>query len=105
MTTIEEKAREYAHETFLRVASDPEMPWDRVRDTYVQTYLAGAQEALRGQWRDIGNGLPEVGREVVWHCRVRTPKGTWLDAYISDRYDGEYMPDNTEHWMLVPAYQ
>lgn len=65
-------------------------------------FLNGANWADLHVWHDAEQEKPEIGEEVVWHVRARTPKGTWLDGYISDRYDGEYEPENAEQWMYIP---
>lgn len=64
-------------------------------------FANGANWADYHKWHDAEQEKPQIGEEVVWHVRVRTPKGTWLNGYISDRYDGEYEPENAEHWMYI----
>ncbi len=54
-------------------------------------------------WHDADDELPKIGKEVVWHVKFRSPKGTWLDSFIADTYDGEYVPENAWHWMYIPT--
>lgn len=102
MKTIVHKAYEYATNSLQRIADKFKAPWNELRDALAEIYIAGANEALSGQWIDIEEKLPEIGQRVVWHCKVKAQRGTWIDAFIADTYDGDYMPENTWDWMPIP---
>ena len=102
MKTIEEKATEHIDVLFPEVVGKFHKPWPEFKDALRTVYLAGAKEALQSQWHDFDREKPHVGQKVVWHSKVKTPKGTWLDSYLADTYDGEYTPENAWGWMPLP---
>ena len=99
MKTIEERAEEYIEPFRANLLSCE-------TDLMKQAYIAGAKEALAGQWRSVDDKLPEIDDVVVV---------TYPNLYVpSDRdmgtayYDGEdwYTTDDTHirptHWMPIP---
>lgn len=101
MKEIEEKAQQYAS----MMLDEDNIFYNYLRGQLVKAYIAGAKEVEKGQWHSVDDILPEIGVKVIWQSRVRTPKGTWLDSYLADTYDGEYMPENTERWMALSIVQ
>ncbi len=61
MKTIEQKAKEYAEVAFAKALK---APWPEAKQGFVDAYLAGAKDALRGQWRSVEDELPEESHEV-----------------------------------------
>ncbi|MDE7466013.1 MAG: hypothetical protein K2M59_06255 [Muribaculaceae bacterium] len=50
--TLEEKATAYAEKIFSEILNKYQTaPWNEFRDALAEIYLAGAREALAGQWR------------------------------------------------------
>jgi len=98
MTRIDEKLRKAADIFAEQEAEIGEID----RNALYKGFYLGAKWALSHQWVNVQDSLPEIRQEVIWHYRVRTPHGTWMDSYICDRYDGEYKPDDVEHWMPIP---
>lgn len=62
MKTIEEKATAYARENAHMGAA---------LDTIARAYIAGANDALAGQWRRVDDELPPRGVDVL----ICTDKG------------------------------
>ncbi len=48
METIEQKAQQYAEAAFAKALK---APWNEAKQAFAEAYLAGAAEALAGQWR------------------------------------------------------
>lgn len=100
MATIKEKARAHAEGVFEKALK---APWPEAKQMFADTYIAGAAEALSGQWHDADKEKPKIGQNVLWHYRTKMPiGGTWIDCFMDDSYDGEYQPKNACHWMAIP---
>ena len=101
MKTIEQKAIEYANENTALGLS---------KELAIRAYLAGAAEALAGQWRSVKEELPEAEQDVF--VAVRFGNGyTYGRAWLSTLSNGtlrwysqnEYLHlDNICFWMPIP---
>ena len=107
MKTIEEKAYSHVDKIFSEIIDKYQTaPWNEFREALAQIYLAGAKEALAGQWRSVDDKLPEIDDVVfVTYPNLSTP----LDRDMGvGYYDGEdwYTTDDTHirptHWMPIP---
>lgn len=98
MTTLRKRAEDYAK--YIMSVVSYGLTMEAITDLLADAYEQGWVDRI--QWHDAEREKPQIGEEVVWHVRTRSPKGTWLDGYISDRYDGDYEPENAEHWMHIP---
>lgn len=109
MKTIEEKAKEYAFETFCgNAAMLLELPWPDFLDTYAAAYLVGATEALAGQWRksDDTEGLQDGERVIVVIQRIDDSIKYFYAAYY---HNGKFWDDSDDSeiyfcnlWMRLP---
>lgn len=105
--TIEEKASVYAEEAFEKILSE-ETPWNEVRDSYAQAYIAGATEAIASQWVSVEDRLPSGTLVILCQSRMGEDNAIALCVYIKNRfmiydrtfkYDKEFYPT---HWLPIP---
>ena len=106
MKTIEEKAKAYAADNgTATVFYKPDVRFD-ISKKIEQAYLAGAAEALAGQWRRVEDELPKEHDEVVviftHSYRPFITENTVAYWYGEDWYtiDGEHL--RPTHWMPIP---
>lgn len=122
MSTIEEKANAHINSIFGKLIDKYKTaPWNEFRDALVQIYLAGAKEALAGQWQEIDESCHIVpSKYTVCLCRYNDGGYTvaifdgvdkWTDPsngeiYLSPMWnviDGDYViGDEITHWMPIP---
>lgn len=108
MGTIEEKAYSHVDRIFREIIDKYQSaPWNEFRDTLAQIYLAGAKEALAGQWRNVADELPKAEQDVL----VAMGYGEFGVAWLSSLSNGTckwYSNDNTlsldniRYWMPIP---
>lgn len=103
MKTIEEKAQEYAEAAFAKALK---APWPEAKQAFADTYLAGATEALAGQWRSVEDELPKEHDEVV--VIFTHPYRPFITENIVAYWDGEDWYTiggdhiRPSHWMPLP---
>ena len=105
MNTTEEKAKAYA-EKHRTVAIGVDMAFDISRQVE-RAYLAGATEALAGQWRSVKDELPPVDKDVLVSMGCGEFGVVWLSA-LSNGTRKWYSNDDTlslddiKLWMPIP---
>ena len=102
MNTIEEKAIAYTESTDTRVFGSEETL--DATELIQKGYIAGAKEALAGQWRRVEDELPKDQRDVF----VRFVNYAGGVEYDCAYYDGEdWYTNGGDHirpayWMTIP---
>lgn len=108
MNTIEEKATDYTDSTDTRVFGCEET-LDATK-LIQQGYIAGATEALAGQWRSVDDELPKPEQDVfvavAWgdnysygYAWLSTLSNGTLRWYSHDDY---LHLDDIRYWMPIP---
>ena len=107
MKTIEEKAYSHIDKIFSEIIDKYQTaPWNEFREALARIYLAGAKEALAGQWRSVKDELPEIDKEVVVvYSPLLTPNFiekaiAYFDGEDWYTHDGEHI--RPTHWMPIP---
>ena len=104
MKTIEDKAKAYAEEHHA-VAIGVDMAFD-ISKQVESAYLAGAAEALAGQWRRVEDELPKEHDEVVvifthsYRPFITENTVAYWDGEDWYTIDGEHL--RPTHWMPIP---
>ena len=87
MKIIEEKAYSQVDRIFGEIIDKYQTaPWNEFRDTLAQIYLAGAREALAGQWRkdDDIEGLQDGEQVIVAIQRMDNSIKYFYAAYFQN---------------------
>lgn len=98
MTTIADKAKEYAEEQiFANRDILTEIKLETIEYLTIKAYLAGHEEAVK--WKDVNKELPEIDEhgysESVLVCRTTIDKGkSYHIAKYDDRYKSWLMENN-----------
>lgn len=106
--TLEEKATAYAEKIFSEILDKYQTaPWNEFRDALAEIYLAGAREALKGQWRSVKDELPPVDRDVIVSMGCGEFGVVWLSALSNGTCkwysnDDTLSLDNIKYWMPIP---
>ena len=106
MKTIEEKAKAYAD----RVADGTSEVWHFMDEVYTElkdAYLAGATEALAGQWRRVDDELPKAEQDVLVAMGYGEFDVAWLTSLSNGTCkwysnDETLSLDNIKFWMHIP---
>ena len=108
MKTIEEKAYSHVDKIFSEIIDKYQTaPWNEFREALAQIYLAGATEALAGQWRRVEDELPKVDKDVLVSMGWGEFGVVWLSA-LSNGTCKWYSNDDTlsldyiKYWMSIP---
>ena len=94
MKTIEQKAIEYANENTALGLS---------KELAIRAYLAGAREALEGQWRSVEDEYPAVGTICLCRAQMTEDSEPW---YFTARFDGleEWEEGSTKEIYTIPSW-
>ena len=123
--TLEEKAQAHADKILPAIIDKYQSaPWQEFRDALAQIYIAGAKEALTGQWHEIDEDCKIVPpKDTVCLCRYADGGYTvaifdgvdvWRDPSNNEDYvypmwnviDGDYaIGDVITHWMAIQEPQ
>ncbi len=121
MKTIEQKAEDHAMSAMQGIVDKYQSaPWNEFRDALAEIYLAGAKEALAGQWREIDDECTNVpDKDTVCLCRyidggytvaIFDGVDVWQDPNTKEEFvspmwnviDGDYViGDEITHWMPI----
>ena len=101
MKTIEERATYYATMQNSLPGYDPAIR---------KAYLAGAKEALAGQWRSVEDELPKAEQDVLVAIATQTNHQfafAWLSTLSNGTlrwysYDDTFPLDKIRYWMPIP---
>lgn len=105
--TLEEKATAYAENIFSEILDKYQTaPWNEFRDALAEIYLAGAREALAGQWRSVKDELPPVDKDVLASMGCGEFGVVWLSALSNGTCkwysnDDTLSLDNIKYWMPI----
>lgn len=105
MKTIEEKAHRHAIEAFRGFLKEEHCTAGKLRDAIERAYIAGAAEALAGQWRSVEDELPKEYDVVVVIFRCSDSPYTENAVAYWDGEDWYTMDDKhirPTHWMSIP---
>lgn len=103
MNTLEEKSQEYAEVAFAKALK---VPWHEAKQAFADAYIAGATEALAGQWRKPKDELPKFGDRFILSYRTKF-KGSWLTITEVEKRRDWYDPFTDKNkdilaWMPIP---
>ena len=104
MKTLEEKANAHAEKIFSPIAEKYKTaPWPEFKDALAQIFLAGATEALAGQWRSVKDELPKEG--AICLCRVALEPDD-IPSFMTLRFDGieEWKDPTTKETHTIPSW-
>lgn len=102
MKTTDENAAAYADRVFESAIGKT---WGEMKQAFADAYLAGATEALAGQWRSVEDELPDENEVVL----ARYLDYVGLLEYGCAYYDGKdwYSTEGTlirpAYWMPIPS--
>lgn len=102
--TLEEKATAYAEKIFSEILDKYQTaPWNEFRDALAEIYLAGAREALAGQWRSVEDEYPAVGTICLCRAQMTEDSEPW---YFTARFDGleEWEEGSTKEIYTIPSW-
>lgn len=107
--TVETAAEVYAEGILPEVIEKyTDAPWPEFRQTYTDTFKAGATYALGNQWRDPAEELPGH-RENILIAYQSYHKGRYLTLYTQERYQadmgfmyGTIRTKDVIAWMPIP---
>lgn len=115
--TIEEKAVAYAEKMFEKILTE-EIPWNEVRETYTQAYLAGATESLASQWRSVDEELPEENQTALCKLNdgefivarfdhiatfeINGEESKLFEWWVENEGDSYTLDDEVTHWLPIP---
>lgn len=108
MGTIGEKAYSHVDRIFREIIDKYQSaPWNEFRDTLAQIYLAGANEAIAGQWRSVKDELPPVDKDVLVSMGCGEFGVVWLSALSNGTCkwysnDDTLSLDDIKYWMPIP---
>ncbi|MDE5886454.1 MAG: hypothetical protein K2H46_02580 [Muribaculaceae bacterium] len=100
MKTIEEKAEEYIKPFRVSLLGCE-------TDLMKEAYLAGATEALAGQWRSVEDELSPVDKDVLVSMGCGEFGVAWLTSLSNGTCkwysnDDTLSLDNIKYWMPIP---
>ncbi|MDE7345375.1 MAG: DUF551 domain-containing protein [Muribaculaceae bacterium] len=110
MKTIEEKAKAYAtNNATIPIFYNPDVKVDISKQIKL-AYLAGATEALAGQWRSVEDELPKAEQDVLVAIDTQTNHQfafAWLSTLSNGTlrwysYDDTFPLDKIRYWMSIP---
>ncbi|MDE6536076.1 MAG: DUF551 domain-containing protein [Muribaculaceae bacterium] len=110
MKMLNERAKAYANRNFaIQVGEIPSIKVD-ISEHLKRAYIAGANEALAGQWRNVDDELPKPEQDVLVAIDTQTNHQfafAWLSTLSNGTlrwycYDDSFPLDKIRYWMLIP---